>query len=159
MTWEYVPQGKPWRGPRNRGPVSLTLPPAKGTPKLHATLAGELCASLCWEVGEALALQMGRGGKRNGWLRVAPAEGGRRLRTIPNSSYLGVWLVVPGDLAAWQGEQMGAQHKIVAGERALLIELPWPFDYDAAGFIKPPPGADDTPAGAPGPLLTAMGGA
>lgn len=129
MSWETVPQQRVHKA-ATKAPVALALSALRnGETRLHLTVDAATAATLGWEAGVRLGLEVGRAGEALGWIRVAPTaeqlDSERQLRSLPKSDWLTIGLEVPDDLARWTAPRNSAEHRLVPRSRMLLAKLPW----------------------------------
>lgn len=136
MSWEDVDQRRSG-GDTALAACTLSLVARQTHMRLWCSINAEVRASLAWEVGQPLVLQMGRGAQA-GWVRILPGAPGRLLRALPRSPLTSIELTVPEDLARWQGMRKAAEHQVLKGG-ILVCRLPWDLPYDSRGFVLPPP--------------------
>ena len=144
MIWETVDQALVNGGAVAGAPCTCTLTVRKGGHvRLWVSVSDALMAELQWPAGASMLMQVGRGAMA-GKVRVLPGFGGRALRVLPGGKGYSVELVVPEDLARWQGPRAAAEHQVLKGG-ALLVTLPWALPMDDAGYYLPPSDAAEEP--------------
>lgn len=131
MTWAEVNQA-PIRRVTERPRVTLSLSPMRSTNFLWLTVSNQVAAQLGWQPGNKLALWVGHE-KLAGWLKFAPAHGGRAIKHLgQRTQSITCPLLAPDEWRDLACAKTPYETWRVQGN-ALLVEIPWDFSEIETG--------------------------